>query len=179
MNFSNDEIQIRRALASDAAALAQLAEQTFVATYGPHCDPTMVHEHCQKNFGMSQQLAEIQNANGITLLQFAGDELIGFAQMKQSDLPPCVQAVSQVKTICLHRYYIKQTWHGKGVAVVLLEQAIAFAKASGAQAMWLGMWRHNQRAFAFYRKQGFHLVGEMEYVFGSQTELDQVLLKQF
>jgi ribosomal protein S18 acetylase RimI-like enzyme len=175
----SSEMHIRKAQASDAADLVQLAEHTFVATYGPHCDPSMVHEHCQKNFGMSQQLVEIQNANGITLLQFVGDELIGFVQMKQVDVPQCVKEETEAKTICLHRYYVKQNWHGKGVALILLEQAIEHAKASGAQAMWLGMWRHNQRAFAFYQKHGFNLVGEMEYVFGTQVELDQVLLKVF
>ena len=171
------EVHIRKAQASDAAALAQLAEQTFIATYGPHCDHNMVHEHCQKNFGVSQQLAEIENEHCITLLQFVGNELIGFMQMKQTDAPPCVQGITEVNTICLHRYYVTQKWHGKGVALILLKHANEYAKASGAQAMWLGMWQHNQRALAFYQKHGFEIVGEVEYQFGKVIENDKVLFR--
>ena len=173
----SSEMHIRKAQASDAAALAQLAEQTFIATYGPHCDPNMVHEHCQKNFGVSQQLAEIQNEHGITLLQFVGDELIGFVQMKQTEAPPCVLVATDVSAICLHRYYVTQKWHGKGVALILLEHAIEQAKAVGAQAMWLGMWQHNQRALSFYQKHGFEIVGEVEYQFGKVIENDKVLFR--
>jgi GNAT superfamily N-acetyltransferase len=176
-NYMTSTIEIRRANIDDAAALAQLAEQTFIDTYGPYCDANTVREHCQRNFGIIQQSKEIQNSEGFSLLQYADEELLGFVQMKQIEAPACVLLATERPTICLHRYYVKQSWHGKGIALPLLEYAIDLAKSMGAKAIWLNMWQQNERAFAFYKKHGFSLVGEMDYLFGSQVEQDHVLLK--
>lgn len=166
---------IRRAVESDADALAQSARQTFIDTYLELNDPDDVRQHCDHAFGIAQQLAEIRDPHYIVLLQFHGEELIGFAQIAHKAQPACI---TQEKVIALYRYYLKKSWHGKGAALPLLAAAEQAARESGADYLWLGMWKHNQRAAAFYRKVGFQHVGETTYQFGPNLEIDDVFLKR-
>ena len=75
----------------------------------------------------------------------------------------------------LKRLYVVRAWHGRGVAHALMEAAIAAARARGAQTLWLGVWEHNPRAFAFYSKYGFTRVGEHVFQLGSDSQTDWVL----
>lgn len=165
---------IRRAQIEDAPALAALARQTFIDTYAALCHPDDVQMHCDQAFGVAQQSQEILNPHYVVLLQFHEQELIGFAQVAHKEVPACV---TQAKVIALYRYYLKQSWHGKGAALPLLTAAEQVAKQQGADYLWLGMWKHNQRAAAFYRKVGFQWVGETTYQFGPNLEVDDVFLK--
>ncbi len=170
---------IRRAVDSDADALAALARQTFIDTYLELNDPEDVRQHCELAFGVAQQLAEIRNPQYVVLLQFHEDELIGFAQVAHKAQPTCItQMAANHKVIALYRYYLKKNWHGKGAALPLLAAAEQAARATGADYLWLGMWKHNQRAAAFYRKAGFELIGETTYQFGPNLEIDDVFLKR-
>lgn len=168
-------LHFRRATIADAAALADIARQTFVDTYGPYTDPEDVRLHCEKSFSVEQQSKEIADPNYHVLLCFQGEELIAFTQVVKRDPPACV---TQDKTICLYRYYVKKEWHGKGIATPLLEQIEQLAREAGADYLWLSMWAPNQRAKAYYLKVGFEEVGFMEYHFGTKVEQDLVLLKR-
>lgn len=168
-------LTFRPAQASDAAALADLARQTFIDTYGPYTDPEDVRLHCDKSFGVAQQLSEIEDPNYIVILVYHQDELIAFTEVVKRPAPDCVKVD---KTICLYRYYVKQEWHGKGIATPLLHEIEKAARNSGAEYLWLSMWAPNQRAKAYYLKVGFEEVGLMEYHFGTKVEQDLVLLKR-
>ena len=43
--------------------------------------------------------------------------------------------------------------------------------------LWLGVWERNVRAQAFYRKQGFTVVGSQIFRLGSDPQRDLVMAK--
>jgi ribosomal protein S18 acetylase RimI-like enzyme len=49
--------------------------------------------------------------------------------------------------------------------------------ARGADVAWLGVWEHNPRAIAFYRKWGFVEVGEHTFPVGDDPQRDLVLCR--
>jgi diamine N-acetyltransferase len=51
------------------------------------------------------------------------------------------------------------------------------AAAVGADALWLLVYRINERALAFYRKQGFVAVGTHPYHFGGEVHDDIVMVR--
>jgi ribosomal protein S18 acetylase RimI-like enzyme len=174
----NDTFTVRRAQASDALALAHLARQTFIDTYSALNDPEDVRLHCDKNFGIAQQLTEIENPDYAVILIWQQQELIAFAQVVRRSLPESADVQEHPEdAIALFRYYVKKEWHGKGVAQILMQAAEQAAREFGASHLWLGMWEHNARALAFYQKVGFAHVGWMDYDFGGKVERDYVLLK--
>ncbi len=53
-----------------------------------------------------------------------------------------------------------------------------YAKESGYDSVWLGVWEHNDAAQAFYKGHGFVRVGEHVYWTGNQADTDHILLKR-
>lgn len=176
--FPPDTFTVRRAQASDAQALAQLARQTFIDTYSDLNDPEDIRLHCEKNFGIAQQSAEIINPDYAVILIWQQQELIAFAQVVKKPPPDSIEMPVQAHdAIALFRYYVKKEWHGKGVAQILMQAAEQTAREFDATHLWLGMWEHNARALAFYQKVGFQHVGWVDYHFGTKVERDYLLLK--
>ncbi len=54
---------------------------------------------------------------------------------------------------------------------------MAQARAWGADMLWLGVWEHNDRALAFYARQGFREAGDHVFQIGQQIDRDLILVK--
>jgi ribosomal protein S18 acetylase RimI-like enzyme len=59
---------------------------------------------------------------------------------------------------------------------VLMAEAHRAARELGGRHIWLGVWEHNPRGIAFYRKTGFVEVGTHDFYVGSDRQTDRVLV---
>lgn len=155
---------IRRAVTSDAAALAEIAARTFVDTFGAQNRPEDVAAYLAKSFGVPQQRREIEE--GITLLVEERGTLIAFAQVRRSG--------SLQGDVELARFYVDRAHHGRGVARELMDASIAAARNLGRK-MWLSVWERNPRAIRFYEKCGFVDEGTQPFIVGSDVQTDRVM----
>lgn len=165
---------IRKASVADATALAEIAEATFRATFGAANTAANLELHCRRNFGPTLQSAEITDPGMVTLLADAGGQLVGFAQARWADAPGCVAAAHPGE---IHRLYVREGWHGKGVAHRMMDACVAELGRRGCDAVWLGVWEHNPRAIAFYTKCGFVAVGVHVFQLGEDPQRDVVMAK--
>jgi RimJ/RimL family protein N-acetyltransferase len=83
---------------------------------------------------------------------FEGEKLVGFCGYRQQEL-----------TRVRHRgdigpFFVTQSHQGSGAAKVLMAGVIKEAKDSGVSQLELFVDTENQRAIAFYKRQGFELV---------------------
>jgi diamine N-acetyltransferase len=164
---------IRRAIASDAEALARLATRTFSDTFARDNRPEDMVVYIAASHSPALQLAEITSPHFTTLLACT-DEPIAFAQLKRGPAPACVTVPHSVE---LHRFYVDHAWHGRGVAAQLMHAVLAEAKAAGTATVWLGVWERNPRAIAFYRKCGFVDVGTQAFHLGSDVQTDRLMVR--
>ncbi len=172
-------IRIRRAAVEDAPALSQSGAATFRETFEQENAPEDMAAYLADAFTPEQQAAEIADPKGIVLLAEAfgdagGPELVGYAHLVPGPVP---EAVSGPDPLELKRFYVARAWHGRRVAQALMDAAIASARASGAQTLWLGVWERNPRAVAFYAKYGFVRVGEHTFRLGGDSQTDWVLAR--
>ena len=165
-------LSIRNARAEDAAALAALAERTFRDAFTAASDAGDIELHCADNFGPDIQQREIEDPLLVTLLGDLDGEPIAFAQIRLSSAVECVAARHPSE---LFRLYVLSQWHGRGVAQQIMRSALATAKSTGSDRIWLGVWEQNGRALSFYRKFGFEVVGDHPYRFGSVVDRDLVM----
>lgn len=163
---------IRRAEPSDALRLAELAELTFRHTFEDSNTPEDMNIHCASYYSEAIQGREIADPKMATLVCEHDDQLVGFAQLRWGHTPDCIKAERPAE---IQRLYVREAWHGKGVAPDLMAESIALAKAAGADQVWLGVWEHNPRALAFYRKWGFVEVGEHVFTVGSDPQRDIIM----
>ncbi len=165
-------VVIRDACAADAGALAELAERTFRDTFGAANTDEDMDAHCAENFGKAPQLAEIANTEWCTLLAEEGDLLIGYGQLRWSSAPGCI---SSTRAVEIYRLYVDARWHGRGVAPMLMTSLLERAATGDTDTVWLGVWEHNPRALAYYRKAGFREVGEHSFMLGGDAQRDIVM----
>lgn len=156
---------VRRAVPSDAAALAELGARTFVDAFGAQNRPEDVEAYLAKSFGVSQQRREIEE--GVTLLVEDEGALVAFAQLRRSDSP--------FGDVELARFYVERAHHGRGVAQELMDAAISAASHLGGRKMWLSVWERNPRGIRFYEKCGFLDEGTQPFVVGSDVQTDRVM----
>ncbi|HYC88261.1 MAG TPA: GNAT family N-acetyltransferase [Thermoanaerobaculia bacterium] len=154
---------VRRATASDAAALAELGARTFIDTFAAQNRPEDIEAYVAKSYGVAQQLREI----GDTLVVEENGALVAFAQLHRSASP--------FGDIELGRFYVDRTHHGRGIAQALMDAVLAAARTLGGRKLWLGVWEHNPRAISFYAKCGFADEGSQPFTVGSDVQTDRIM----
>ena len=165
---------IRKALPSDAKALAEIAEATFRATFSAMNTAEHMELHCQTNYGEHTQAAEISNPEMVTLVSEYESRMIGYAQMRWGSAPSCVSANSPGE---IQRLYVVEDCHGKGIAQDLMNACIDEIKQRGSDAAWLGVWERNPRAISFYKKSGFVEVGDHTFSLGGDPQRDIIMVR--
>jgi ribosomal protein S18 acetylase RimI-like enzyme len=53
-----------------------------------------------------------------------------------------------------------------------------YGRRNGYDVFWLGVWEHNTRALAFYRKWGFEVFGSHIFQLGEAQDTDLLMRKE-
>ncbi len=173
MSFKMNKLTIRAAQPRDAEPLTTFAKSSFVATYEAYNSREDLAEYLSKNFTLSrfQKLLDSDQAR-LLIAEYAG-HCIGYAQLSAERVP---EVLAGRQVIELERLYLDATLHGHGIAKKLLSAACQTAVTMGGRQLWLGVWEHNARAIAFYKKCDFRQVGEIGFWFGSSRQNDFILV---
>lgn len=168
-------VRYRDAVAADAAALADIARETFVATFGALYPVADLKHYIANTYGRDLQEAEIADAELRHRLAFVGDALIGYARAGAFKLP---FDPGGRRPFELHRLYVVAEAKGKGVAAALMDWTIAEAEAAAADDLYLGVYQGNDRAQRFYARYGFEIVGAYEFIVGGTRDPEYIMRKQ-
>lgn len=166
---------VRDARPDDAEALARFAEAVFRATFSDDNTSADMDMYCVAAFGREIQAREIADPERDTLLAELGGELCGYAQLRPGPVPGGFACIRPHE---LHRIYVAPQAHGSGLGRALLQAALARARRRRATALWLGVWERNPRAIAFYRREGFRVVGSQQFLLGRDPQCDLVMVRE-
>jgi len=164
--------RLRPALPVDAPSLAVLAERSFREAFGRRNSPENMDLHCARTFGQDIQLREIQDPRLATTIAEEDGRIVGFSQLR---IPSVHAAIAAERPAEIARIYVLAEWHGRGVAQELMRAALAKASRDGCDCLWLGVWEHNPRAMAFYRKFGLEVVGTHAFMLGLDRQRDLIM----
>ena len=166
-------ISVRTATAADAAPLAAFAERIFKETFEKDNTPEDMETYLRSSFSPELQAREIADPNFIVLVADApGGDLAAYAELVRNPVPP---EVGDAAALELARFYVAKEWHGSGLATRLMQDVVEHARAHGARTLWLGVWEHNGRAIAFYRKHGYREVGSHPFMLGNDRQTDLLM----
>jgi GNAT superfamily N-acetyltransferase len=152
--------------------LAELGAQTFAETFAAENAPEDMSAYLAQSFTPARLAEELADAKAAFLLAFVEGEAAGYAKLYQGEPPASVTGESPVE---LARLYVARKWLGGGVGRALMQRCVDEARGAGARVMWLGVWEHNLRAQAFYRKWGFTPVGHQVFRLGADAQTDWVM----
>lgn len=177
--------QIRRATASDSAALAALGAEVFTATFAHSCtkeqlqaflDEAYTPEAIAKDIAdTSKDVLVATEDDGSSSPAPGGGKLLGFTYLTRGSSEPCVEHLE--RPVELQRLYISLGAHGKGLGKALSLAADSLARGQGFKTIWLGVWEENHKAQAFYRKMGYERIGEHVFDVGGDLQTDEIWWK--
>ena len=160
---------IRRGKADDAALLAELGSRTFSDTFAADNTPQNMADYLASAFSPEQLAAELADPNCFFQIAETNGAAVGYSMLRAGN---DLDNVTGAKPIEIVRLYVAQESLGSGVGAALMEACIGEAKQRGYQTLWLGVWEHNPRARAFYRKWNFHEVGTHVFQLGDDPQTD-------
>jgi diamine N-acetyltransferase len=164
--------RVRHATVDDAGTVAELGACIFVETFGPTNDEANIREYVRTAFDVERVRDEIDDPRSITLLAETDASCAGYARLHAGEPPAEVRGDAPIELV---RLYVLARYHGGGIGADLMQASIDEARRAGYGTMYLGVWEHNPRAQAFYRKWGFSRVGEQSFQLGSERQTDWLM----
>ena len=64
---------------------------------------------------------------------------------------------------------------GKGVGSALMQKAIDVARERNKEILWLGVFQANKTAIDFYKRWGFEIFGEQNFLLGNDLQKDWLM----
>jgi ribosomal protein S18 acetylase RimI-like enzyme len=154
----------RQAEVRDAPDLAAFAERVFVTSFENQLPRAELALVARERFSLEQQQMDIADPAS-TIFLALDPAIAGYAHLAVGNRPQLdliADAPAELK-----RIYVDATWHGRGVAQMLLKLVESRARENGCDVLWLKVWDGNMRGIAFYEKQGFELIGSSVIAVGA------------
>ena len=169
---SSPNLIIRRAKAGDARLLAELGARTFSETFAADNSDADMTDYLSSAFSEAQQKAELADPRSIFHIAEVSGVAVGYALLRPGNVPA---GVTNDQPIELVRLYVSREYLGCGVGAGLMQVCISEASQLGYRILWLGVWEHNHRAQAFYRKWDFRVVGTHIFQLGGDAQTDLLM----
>ncbi len=160
---------IRRGKTQDAELLAELGARTFSDTFAADNTPEDMTAYLASAFSATQLASELADPQSTFQIADAEGVAVGYAMLRSGNV---LGAITNDNPIELVRLYVSRESLGSGVGAALMQSCISEARTKGYRTLWLGVWEHNHRAQAFYRKWGFHEVGTHVFQLGEDAQTD-------
>lgn len=187
-----EPVKLRRATVEDAPALALVGGATFLEAFTWMLPGADIIAHCAKNHTPEAYRAALAHPHTrITLAEtVASHAPIGYVMLTAPDLPTFPLQPGDIE---LKRIYLLSRFRSRRFAPVLddagrpqpdlsagqalMNAAIADATSMGCRRLLLGTNADNQRAIAFYRRNGFAEAGTRTFQVGSQCCCDAIFAR--
>ena len=171
----NPKHVIRSGKLEDADLLAELGARTFCETFADDNTPENMAAYLAANFTAAQQGSELADSRCLFQIAEVDGVAEGYALLRTGNVPA---GVNGDRAIELVRLYVSRASLGRGVGAALMQSCIDEAQRRGYQTLWLGVWEHNARAQAFYRKWNFHEVGTHIFQLGDDPQTDILMQRR-
>jgi len=178
-----EPVTLRPATLADAGALALVGAATFLEAFTWMLPGPDILAHCAKNHTAAAYRDYLARpTTRITLATSGADAPVGYAMLCTPELPTFAVLPTDVE---LKRIYLFSRFRtapvpgspGLRPAQALLDASIADARSLGRTRLLLGTHANNQRAIAFYRRNGFAEAGVRTFQVGSQLCQDLIFAK--
>lgn len=168
-----DLVSYRAASSQDIPQLAALGRELFIETWG-----TLYSSQDLNSF-----LEQVHSPEGVAC-DLAEDCCYWIAQSSAQWIAYCKAGPVHVpvdiggrRAAELRQMYVRQPYHGTGVADQLMELFLQWTSQHQIQDAYISCWSENHRALAFYKRYGFSKFCQYKFRVGQQLD-DEYILKR-
>jgi ribosomal protein S18 acetylase RimI-like enzyme len=164
-------ITIEPALLSDALEIAEFSRRTFRESFADQNSFENM-EKFMRQFSTDTLAAEVSHEENTFFVARLEKEIMGYIKLTLAEKPA---ELAGLKNIEIARIYIDKKMKGQGIGNKLMQAGLDFAKMSGFEVVWLGVWEFNSAALKFYKKWGFERFSEHIFMLGDDPQTDWLL----
>ena len=164
-------IHYRDATPADGTELAPLARRIFTETFGTLYRQEDLKTYLDTAYGADGLVGVLDDPAYAVRLATADDAIIGYCTMGPVAFPGDWPAGA----VELHNLYVLGAWQGEGVARVLMDWGLDWARRRDASEVILSVYVDNHRAKAFYHRYGFVEFGKYTFMVGSHADDDRLM----
>jgi ribosomal protein S18 acetylase RimI-like enzyme len=170
-----ENIRIRPCTGDDVDTIIRLGIQTFTETFGDVNTKENMGSYLQSTFTREKIEAEFREAGSIFFLAEDNGIPVGFAKVRASQKP---LELAEFLALEVERLYAVKRCIGKGIGKLLMQTCLDYAKRTGFEIVWLGVWEHNIRALEFYAKWGFEKFSAHTFMLGNDAQTDLLMKRK-
>lgn len=164
---------IRRARPSDAFAVAGLARDTFVETFGYLYRPEDLGAFLETSQSVAAYAPLLSDARvGIWVAEDRHQDLVGFLTAGPCKLPAPQREAAAGE---IRQLYLRAIVQREGLGTQLLVLALEWLAAQGHSPLYVGVWSGNLGAQRLYARYGFEKIGEYNFPVGKQLDREFIL----
>ncbi len=131
--------------------------------------------YIDKNLTYKQLEKEFHEKGTVFYLFFDGNKAMAYLKLRVGYEPEEFLGANALE---IERLYCIQEYVGKQVGKVLMQTSLDYAKEHNYEIIWLGVWEHNPRAYAFYQKWGFEKFGSHVFMLGTDSQTDWLMKRK-
>jgi diamine N-acetyltransferase len=158
---------------SDLEKLQNLCRQTFTETFAWGNTVENLNNYLDSAFSTDLLNQEILNPDCELFFADYGNQTAGYIKI---NLGIAQNEYKDRNSLEIERLYVAKEFQGRGIGKALLEKAVEIACAKKLDFVWLGVWEKNEKAIAFYEKNGFQPCGSHFFMVGDDRQND-ILMK--
>ncbi len=165
-------VSVREINENDLPRLIHLARETFVDTYAVHNTEADMEKYLRENFTVEIFQNQLKNQK-VFYVAFTEEKMVGYIQLSDKNIPESLDFDKlNLRIIEIERLYVSKNNQGKAIGSKLIAKTIEFCQENRFSIIWLGVWKKNEKAIAFYKKSGFEIFGEHHFILGDDVQDD-------
>jgi ribosomal protein S18 acetylase RimI-like enzyme len=167
-------VTIREVEISECDILLAFSKETFYEFFAGWNEPANMEAYSAVAFTPQKMLSELSNPNSEFYFALDEDVIVGYIKLNFNDAQTDIQDKDALE---VERIYVSGQHHGKYIGKQLLDFAIEIARSKQFDYIWLGVWEHNEKAIAFYKRNGFETFGSHDFMLGDDRQTDLLMKK--
>ena len=166
-------VTIRRALASDAEDIADLARDTFVETFGYLYRPEDLAAFLAGSQSVAAYAPLLDDPRvGIWVAEDQAHDLVAFLTAGPCKLPVPNR---EARAGEIRQLYLRASVQREGLGTRLLLTGLDWLKVRGHTPLYVGVWSGNLGAQRLYARYGFEKIGEYDFPVGTHLDREFIL----
>lgn len=168
-------LQIIPALPEHAHALSDFSSAAFYDAYKYANTEEDMRQYVSEHFSEDEIRKEIGAKNTFIFLAMIDEKIVGYVKLGTATSPEELEGKPAIE---IERFYVDKKLQSKKIGSALMKHIITFSKKQGKKIIWLGVWKKNIRAVAFYEREGFVKFGETIFTLGRDLQEDFLMKKE-
>lgn len=169
-------ITITQATINDTEILALLGRLTYSESHGHFINNKEdLFNYNNEAFSIEKTKEELQNSNNLYWIAYVNKLPVGYAKLVLNTNNIQVDSNRQCR---LERIYVLQEFLGKKVGYELYTTVFNNFKELGFEQLWLTTYIKNENAIQFYKKLGFEIVGDYDFMVNGKAFENLVFSKK-